>query len=354
MEHVEAWVENHLAGEDSTNMPERPLSNRLAQLTLNSLRPLVQGLAKQTKPGDILVFCPTGPLHRVPLHGIILSGDKIPLIERNPIVYTQSSSLLLYCHKSFATKNDNDVVHAAIFNTLKEDLSTASNDFDIPAEMIPSCEILDTNKLTNNRKKIFGEACKKSNIVNIYGHSEFDQKLEGDTGAPFQYLELLEPSTGPDDELSLNDIFTSIRFRKPSIVLAMGCRTSRSKISETDDSLGLTAAFHTSSAGAVVGAQWKIWREDAKRFTQIFYRELVRELISEDGKVEVDKQNEDDKSGKPTEVKNVVDLAKAYQTAVLEIRKDKDGLNRAPYHWAGFVLNGAWLFPKMHLAERIG
>ena len=66
---------------------------------LFELRPLVEPIIQIAQEGDLLVLCPTGFLHRVPLHTAILEGDKddpesiIPLIARHPIVYTTSLTI---------------------------------------------------------------------------------------------------------------------------------------------------------------------------------------------------------------------------------------------------------------------
>lgn len=49
--------------------------------------------------------------------------------------------------------------------------------------------------------------------------------------------------------------------------------------------------------------------------------------------------------------REVVNLAVAMQKAVLAIRRSEEGV-RAPYHWAGFIFNGAWLFPRLSLKDQ--
>ena len=341
MEDVEKWVKTNLEVEENDGgLPERPLDHRYAKEALNQLRPLVAPIEEYVLPDDTLVFCPTGAMHQLPLHAISLGGK--PLIERNPIIYMQSLTLLHHCRHALSLQNpEEETFQAAIFNTLSENSTTNENeDLATLVEMMPNCDLINSASVTTDRKELFREKCRTSNLVHIYGHSEFDNVPE--RGIPTQCIELVEPSNSTEDEINLNEIFSTIRFRQPSIVLAMGCRTSRSRISDTNDLLGLTAAFHFAGAGTVIGALWKIWRVDAMRFSKTFYKELLRGMNDKTGT----KTSGDGKTVEG-EDKGVVNIAKAYQTAVLELRKDANGKFQRPYHWAGFVLHGGWEFPKM-------
>lgn len=331
LSEVKQWVDEFLGVEDDIG-PERPLSHNLAKQDLNQLRPVVEQIKDCTQPGDTLVFCPIDQMHRIPLHAITLEGQV--LIERNPVVYIQSLALLRFCRSTFEPEasDRNSPFQASVFNTLVEDSSSSLSAL---ASTIPGCELVDADNFTDDRKGYFRTKCSVSNLVHIHGHAEF----ENDPSV-VQCLKLKEPSRGPVDDMGLDEIFSTLRFRQPSVILAMGCRTGRSKISTLNDLLGLTAAFHFAGAGAVISALWKIWRVDALNFAQIFYDEFARNLDNDGHKTS-------DGQERPQTVAQVVDLAKAYQKAVLALRKDENGKIRKPYHWAGFTLHGSWLFPNL-------
>ncbi|KAJ5119659.1 hypothetical protein N7448_010328 [Penicillium atrosanguineum] len=333
---VEKWINECLSVDDFADptRKEYPLAHTDARKDLNVLRPLVEQLKQLTKPGDTLVFCPTGQLHRLPLHAITFDG--MPLIQRNPIVYIQSLSLLRLCREAMkapitVSKDTASPFRAAVFNTLRADLpesqQTISERLSTLTEKIPNCTHVDSSNFTNDRKGLFQSQCAVSNVVHIHGHSDFTD-APGFTDGSQQCLNLSEHQA---DDLSLDDVFSGIRFKQPSIVLSMGCRTGRSRISAVNDLLGLTAAFHFAGAGAVIGALWKVSQEDVLRFAEAFYGELVHGL---------DRAAEETDSESQTKV---IDLAKAYQHAVLTVRKDVNRKVKKPYHWAGLVFHGSWL-----------
>jgi CHAT domain-containing protein len=113
----------------------------------------------------------------------------------------------------------------------------------------------------------------------------------------------------------------------------MGCNTGRAKISPTNDLLGLTTAFHLAGAGTIISTLWRIDRRDCLEFSKAFYSELLERAHNDSPEVVT------------------MDLAQAFRKAVLDVRKDKDGKFRKPYHWAGFTLHGAWLFPRFTFEE---
>ncbi|OAA57555.1 hypothetical protein SPI_07214 [Niveomyces insectorum RCEF 264] len=370
---LEGWVDTFLSVETNDAIERvRPLSHRLARHDVNLLRPLVAPLQTCTAAGDTLLFCPTGQMHRLPLHAISLGGTV--LIERNPVVYVQSLTLLRMCIDALAgaprdgappssPSPPRALFAATIFNTLEDSRRTAGTAAALARladETVPNAVLIDSSNFTNDRKAVFRDRCLRSHLVHVHGHAEFAD--EGDDhggggggaahGRPTQCLKLREPgsadeeTTGSDD-LDLEAIFTDVRFRQPSIMLAMGCRTGRSRISAVDDLLGLIAGFHVAGAGAVIGSLWNIDEPDALQFAQVFYETFVQGMAGDgegDGDVDGASDGVDTKPG-------FVDLAKACQKAVLTVRKDDQGKVRKPYHWAGFVLHGAWMFPKLPLVD---
>jgi len=65
---------------------------------LQELSSLIKPVIENTEGGDLLVFCPTGALHGIPLHAATLDDtSRKSIIERNPIVYTSSMTTLHHC-----------------------------------------------------------------------------------------------------------------------------------------------------------------------------------------------------------------------------------------------------------------
>ena len=69
---------------------------------MRELDRLVTPVVDAAKPGDLLIFSPTGFLFSLPLHALSVSRSNgsnymIHLIERNPVVYAPSISILQIC-----------------------------------------------------------------------------------------------------------------------------------------------------------------------------------------------------------------------------------------------------------------
>lgn len=94
LEAARNWKEKYL-----THHPElgHPLED--PDLTpLQELSSLLQPVITHSEEGDLLVFCPTGALHGIPLHAATIDDTaRKSIIERNPIVYTSSMTTLNHC-----------------------------------------------------------------------------------------------------------------------------------------------------------------------------------------------------------------------------------------------------------------
>lgn len=108
-------------------------------------------------------------------------------------------------------------------------------------------------------------------------------------------------------------------------------------------------AFLLAGAGSVVSTLWPIDREDGLVFGERFYGELERQ------ERELLRRAEEAEGQKETgEVEIELDLARAMQVGIEALRWEKivgdeenesmreRRVERTPYHWAGFVLNGYW------------
>ena len=61
-------------------------------------------------------------------------------------------------------------------------------------------------------------------------------------------------------------------------MLAMGGDTGRTRVSDSDNLLGLTAALNLAGAGAVISTLWKIDRSDCIRFSKVFHGAIMSDL----------------------------------------------------------------------------
>ncbi|KAK5995191.1 hypothetical protein PT974_03588 [Cladobotryum mycophilum] len=107
MSDIDKWVKEYIDEPQKRGLD--PLSGSESGKSLEELGNLIReltGPAEHLPSGHTLIICPTGSLNRVPVHAIpIGEGDsKKKLIERNPIVYCQSLTVLHWLWQRFANK----------------------------------------------------------------------------------------------------------------------------------------------------------------------------------------------------------------------------------------------------------
>ena len=320
---VEKWTEEQLRF-------NYPLVQDYADYYLHRLDGLMAPLANVTSPGETLVFCPTKVLHRVPLHALKIGGQIA--IERNPIVYCQSFSVLRFCQMSVNQYLDHpdEPFQATVFSPLPADPGLSKT-------LTQVADTLGTGVLlcTDSPKQSFLQGALQASLIHFHGHSQLGKSNPLNQHLDFTGQAIPEEAKSPDDMLTADEIF-NLRFKRPVHVTIMGCSSASSKVTDCDDLFGLSTALHYAGASSIVSALWPVESEDCLLFSKVFYSHLMSQMAKADGS-------------------RTVNLARAMQAAVLALRASEDtGLGRPkkPYHWAGLVLNGAWLFPKMRFPAK--
>jgi CHAT domain-containing protein len=119
---IDAWVKENLKLERESNpgqFRDNDAFDQLGKLTA-LLHPLIHGLARVAiQPDETVIFCPTGSLNRVPIHAIPIDGK--PLIERNPVVYCQSLTILHWLWLKFRNREQSTKVSkSTLINPMPE------------------------------------------------------------------------------------------------------------------------------------------------------------------------------------------------------------------------------------------
>lgn len=261
------------------------------------LNALVEPLGVCSRPEDLLVLCPTGPLHRLPLHALQVKGQF--LIERNPIIYTPSSAVWRYCMLQERAELSSKQT-AVFFGDPRGDRPVAARIVEQLASLFSATTLLRTAVT----KTSFSKISKDKNVVHFQGHAVHK------THHPLEsYLELAD---GP---LSARDIFEGITLKADLVSLA-ACETATAAIEPGDEPLGLVPAFLYAGASTVLATLWKVNEESAAQCMQSFFTKHY------------------------TINSPVKDKAQALRTAILELKQNPRFAR--PYHWAPFILSGNW------------
>jgi CHAT domain-containing protein len=323
LEDVESWVHDQLD-------VARPLRDSGATSNLDAMAGLIEPLERYTHPGDMLVLCPTRILHRVPLHAIKL-GDR-PLISRNPVVYTQSLSILRLCTMSLnndpppsPSETSSSVTPPSFRTVTVHPLPDSWCSIDTVKELTTN---LSATSLHGSRidKSSFFETAANASLIHYHGHISSNSD-------PLRRAIILD-STSPDisekTSVTVDEIF-DLHLARPALITLMGCSSNHAPINPTDDLRSIPNAFHYAGATSVVSTLWPILDVDGAKFSQLFYTELGCQLEEH----EVDE-------GSVGLQKWTLDLAKAIQKAVKVMMTNADGKELAAHHWAGYILNGVW------------
>lgn len=334
MADIKIWVKtnlekgNNLRGTDSLD-----IMNELAALLEPLMKASPKSVGNPIQDGETMIICPTGALSRVPIHAIPVNGR--PLIERNPVVYCQSLSVLhwLWCkteqHKLRTRQNPkrtvihplpDDYVSTPRMEALSQKLKAHyHHGSDLKTEQI-SGSISGSALLHYHGIVLFNtqSALDSAMILNERAKSLLRKSRSGWHKVP-SGCEVLTP----------RGIF-KVKLDAPALACIIGPKSNMSDISRGDDVLGLPTAMFYAGATGVISTLGQIDDEDGAAFAKEFYDAIWEQ-----------KDSLADGSG------SVIDLAKAMQAAILRLRSDPAREHRsAAYHWASYILNGFWLLPS--------
>ena len=322
LEAVKLWINTYLDD-------RKPLLTD--ESALKGLYPLVEAAVKFSNPGDHILLCPTDVLFRIPLHAIELP-DGQPWIQRNPIIYTQSLSILRLCQTSAASLDEACSPRVLAVQALSDRDLARPEAADMAFASRVKARLLQREAVN---KQSFLQACTEAELVHFYGHVSYDQPKAMD-----QYLALRDLES---ERVTVRNLF-ELRMRRGAHVNLIGCQSGRSQVGVNDDLFGLSTALMFAGATSIVAALWSIQMDDAATFQEAFYNEVIMQSSSNHGQQE---ETVKDKRG-GDELRKCLDLAVAVQKAVLRTMVDETGKVRAPYHWAGFFLQGCWnKFPTL-------
>jgi len=267
---------------------------------LDNLNPLIAPLADLSAPDELLICVPTGSVHAVPLHALSLAGTM--LLERNPVVYSPSLTVLRHCLARYTTAPR--IQTATLLGDPSEDRVDAAT---LVSELARQ---FDTSPLLGNAvtRTAFIEAVTGAAIVHFQGHAVHSRN------DPLQsYLALA------DGRFTARDIFHLMGFQ-PELVTLAACESAANVIMTGDEPLGLIPAFLYAGAGAVVATLWPVHSSTTALVMKEFYGLLQH-------------------------ISHPFRKAEALRQALLAVRVQagqRAPYYWAPYYWAPFVVYGDW------------
>ncbi len=128
--------------------------------------------------------------------------------------------------------------------------------------------------------------------------------------SPLDSAIYLTPGSGEDGALTAGEVLT-LDLRQSELVTLSACESNLGELSGGDELLGLTRAFFTAGAPAVISTLWLVDDQATSQLMAAFYRAWQRDGVGR---------------------------AEALRMAQEELRQSEDYAN--PYYWAAFTLSG--------------
>jgi CHAT domain-containing protein len=256
---------------------------------------LVAPVAAWAQPGELVVLVPHGLLHYLPLHALHLDGR--PLIERHPLCYAPSSSVLRACRRNRGTQRRWQA--AAVFGDPTGDLPQARVEAQAVAELVRTTVVAGPSA----DRSAFLTAVATADVLHYAGHARFD------TADPMGSALLLYGG----DTVTAREI-AGIPDIPAWLVTLSGCETGVSLHHPGDDLVGMLRGFLYAGAPAVLASLWRVPDTSTAHLVIRFY-EYLRDTPG-------------------------IGKADALQRAILDTRDNVRWTTL--YHWAPFVLVGDW------------
>jgi CHAT domain-containing protein len=179
-------------------------------------------------------------------------------------------------------------------------------------ELGPAGEVVTSTGFAANKQKFITEPTHGYRVLHIATHGLINVEHPNLSGLVFSLLD--EQGRNVDGFLRLHDVY-NLDLSADLVVLS-ACRTALGSDVQGEGVVGLSTSFMYAGAKTVVSSIWKVDDTATAEFMTYFYRALL-------------------KDGLPP--------AESLRTAKLEMQKEERW--RAPFYWAGFVLQGEYTNP---------
>jgi CHAT domain-containing protein len=240
------------------------LSQRLYKLLIQPALPHIGGKE--------LLIIPHGVLHYLPFQALLASDGQY-LIEKYPINYLSSASLMQFTQEKRKAKGDLTKVLAEggkvltfgnpDLNDPRKNLQYAGFEAKEIKSLHPQSTIYLEKEATEERAKALSG---NHDIIHFASHAELSE------GDPLASAILLAKSDKEDGRLEVREIFGM--DLKASLVVLSACETGLGKLSSGDELVGLTRAFIYAGTPSVVASLWSVEDSSTAQLMASFYKNL--------------------------------------------------------------------------------
>jgi tetratricopeptide (TPR) repeat protein len=306
------WEWRRLVFEDMTGPADWDLGE-----WQDELGRLVQPIGNWSEENDIIWFVPHGDLHSLPLHALKIHGRY--LIERNPVFYAPSASVMRYCE----TKGSGRKEAALVVGDSLEDSAPLAHARQEARTVAP---LFGTEPILGNRatKSVVTNSIVESDgSIDVFhfachGKFEFAEPLESCIMlAPLRPDSSRRAQCVSEWDLTAGQIL-QLEMRAELVTLS-ACESGVSKRHPGDELIGLSRSLIYAGTPSVLATLWSVNDRSTAQFMERFYGDWLEEAAPL----------------MPAKTK-----ARALQEAQRYVM-NRVGYDH-PYYWAPFVLVGDW------------
>ncbi|MFN8490283.1 MAG: CHAT domain-containing protein [Caldilineaceae bacterium] len=318
--------------------------------------PFVEPLLQWTDEGDIIWLVPHDVLHYLPLHALQVEGRY--LIERNPVCYTPSASVMKYCH----AKRKGRRSQALVFGDSRNNLPHARDEALAIAALFGATPYLQEQATKSRLKEKLATERAELDILHFACHGYFDPNQPLQSGIRFAPESNDEQVDQHQWDLTAEEIF-GLEMQADLVTLS-ACETGVNERRPGDELIGLTRALIYAGTPSVVVSLWQVNSLSSQILMERFYKGLqqpdvlkvtalqqaqlaLRKMTYAEVCAYVEQRQQTLEANQSAQgAEAMQDLAVAL--LALEVGKpaaaqDDRWLPFAhPYHWAPFVLIGDW------------
>jgi len=220
---------------------------------------LLEPVAEWSQPGDVVWFVPHAELHAVPLHALKLPGGS--LIDRNPVCYTPSASLMSHC-RDRRSERRSSVLVAADSRSDRRLRYAALEAREVAAAFDHAIVHLGDEATLTTIDEDLSSKQPAIDVLHLACHAEFDD------------MDAMESAIALAGQERLT-AHRLARFRtEVSLISLSACGSGRTRLVPGDELLGLSRAAFAAGAAALVVSLWSVEELSTALLMREFYRGL--------------------------------------------------------------------------------
>jgi CHAT domain-containing protein/Flp pilus assembly protein TadD len=310
--------------------------DQLSTIDYTPLSELLELIEKETAEEDVLCIVPHGPLHVFPFHALRLGGSY--LIERNPVAYAPSASVLA---QVLRREDEHALNGAIVLGDTRGDLPYAAREAETVGRLL-NVNPLPEAESTRRRLRTLLASAGALRILHFACHGYFDPEDALSSGI----LTSDDDDRGKPGVLSARDLL-EVNLHTDLVALS-ACQSGLNEVTPGDELMGLNRALLVGGTRSVLGSLWRVDDLSTSFLMRFFYQgwltgglSKVQALRGAQRRVMSLTRREVEAAIENKKIVSVRDLhAPGMRRAATVTPQDR--MFAPPAHWAAFTLVGDW------------